>query len=252
MIDDYFNEKEAKNTLSIVLGLMKQALNENKISEPELYEILNLLTYYYGDIINIKECERFLFTKYTTKEHIIYPTEDNKLIKSLTILLLIAFFGAFPEKVDKLLEREVLKILIAYTRGNATKNDILEFIDIILVRLGQQHLDQNFILKLTLFKNINELELKAQAFFNKKGIEEPQSFTKKNLLETFFIDFIQKKRILNFPIEELRKRLEVLESELDGTSEMTKLKTRMEYVRKEVNRIQKEFQEKLNRKNDES
>jgi len=211
-----------------VLDLVKQSLNEGKITKISIYDILNLISYYYGDIIDVREFERFFFTTYSIKEHLIYPTKNRLIIKLLTFFFLISFYTSLSEKAEKLLEREIIKILINVERNSSDEMKVIDFFNAIFSYLQQLNAEKDFIKKLLFTKKSNELR-------EIYGSHE-------NLLVNFFIDFIQEKKKVELSIEDLNNKLEKIGSEFDNTSEydnksdIGKYKARIKYIQ-EKNKI---------------
>ena len=128
--DNYFDVEESKNTLYLVFDLVKQSLNERIISKKSLYDILNLISYYYIDSFNTSEFELFLQDPtYSTTEHIVFPASNGFLIKYLTFLFLIPIYiSTLNLEAEKLLKKEVIKILICLNQNSIEEKKVFDSI----------------------------------------------------------------------------------------------------------------------------
>jgi len=196
LVDNYFKDKESKNTLYIVFDLVKQSFTEGRFSKSSVYSILNLMSLSYVDNFNVREFEEFLHSPtYSTKEHIVFPINHGFLIKHLTFLFLIHLYISFSNMyiAEKLLEKEVIKILIYLNQDKNKEKQVLEFFKFLKDSLSQVHFYRYF------FDRIRERSAHNQG--------ELRDALHEYLLAGFFVDYLIEKKLPKLSVLELKNRL---------------------------------------------
>lgn len=181
--------------------MVKKLFNEGKISKRLVYKSLTLISNNYIDNFNAREFERFLLDPtYSTKEHILFPSNNGFLTKFLTFLLLIQIYIYVPKKtiVEKLLEKEIIKILIHIHQNKTEEEEILDFFKVLNISLNRLGTER-FFTKRVLSKKYMNLANNEQTY----------------LLADFFIDYLIRGKRPNISISELKNRLAELESNLN-------------------------------------
>ena len=197
-VDKYFDEKESSDTLYLVFDLIKQLFNEGKISKKLIYEILTLISNCYIDNFNAREFECFLHNPANSnKGQILFSSNNRFLIKFLTFFFLIHIYICGPQKiiVERLLEKEIIKILIHIYQNKSEEKEILDFFRILTASLSRLNTKKFFINRILSEKEMN-----------------PEMNSQKYLLADFFFDYLVMKKRPNLSISELYNRLTELET----------------------------------------
>ncbi|MFX1593073.1 MAG: hypothetical protein ACFFB6_14445 [Promethearchaeota archaeon] len=189
--EKYFNDEESRNTLYLVFDLVKRRFNGRKISKRLIYKTLKLITNSYIDNFNATEFELFLLDPvYSTKEHIIFPSNNGFLIKYSTFLFLIQLYISFSYRAEILLEKEIIKILIYIQQDNSKEEEVLDFFKILNSSLIRLDIERFFVNRIMYEADMN-LEHNKQPY----------------LLADFFIDYMMRNKRPDLSLSELKNRL---------------------------------------------
>jgi len=215
---NYFNEEESRDTLYLVFDLVKKSLNEGKISRKLINDILNLISFYYIDNFNRREFEHFLDDPtYLTKEHLIFPGDDEIFIKYLTFLFLIHIYTSYIYLEAKiLLEKEIIMILIQLIQNKIEEKKVLDFFKFLDKSLIQLKSKQIFIDRISFDKKLQLLEEFQICLF-----------------ADFFFDYLNENKRPELSLMQLKKMLTALESKLNDNSNISDLMKHMEYLKKD-------------------
>ncbi len=181
---------------------MKGVLDTNKIKIMEVKVMENKL-------------ERFLLDPtYSTKEHIIFPSNNRFLTKFLTFFFLIHLYLYIRHETiaERLLEKEIIKILIHIHQNRTEEKEVLNLFRVLYDSLNRLDTERFFVGRI-LRKNETNL-----------AYDQPPY-----LLAEFFMDYINKGNLPNISISELKNRLVELESKSTTVSVKTsQISTRRE------------------------
>lgn len=197
MSDNYFDVEESKNTLYQVFDLVKQSLKERMISKKSLYDVLYLISNKYIDNFNRNEFELFLWDPtYSTTEHIVFPAYNKFLIKHLTFLFLIPIYSSSLNlEAEKLLKKEVIKILICLNQNVIEDKKVFDFFTLLDNSLLRLKSKQRFINRILVDEGLQMME-------------ESQTC----LTADFFFGYLNQKKPLKFSTLQLKNMLAKLES----------------------------------------
>ena len=211
-----------RSTFSLALDLVKKFLVDDKISKKRIHDILQLISYYYGNKVNMNELKRFLFTSYASKDHFLYSLSDKSILETLAFIFLLYFYITIGELAEKLVEREILTMLLNRIDYQFSLFEVRQLFYKIFWYLQQLQAEQDFVNWLIETKNSNEVWPHVRLALH-PYLKSIPAFKRRQRLETnpnwfaHYQDTSIHKITMRF-----KERLRIIEPELQATFKYSK------------------------------
>ena len=163
----------------------------------------------------MNELKRFLFTSYKSKEHILYSLSDNSILKTLALIFLIYFYITIGEIAEKLVEREIITMLLYRFDYQFSIFQVRQLFYKIFWYLKQLYAEQDFINWLIETKNSNEVWSHVRLALH-PYLKNVPAFKRRMRLETSpnWFALYQSTSMSKITMQRFEKRLKIIAAEV--------------------------------------